>query len=282
MKKCLNCGYERQPKDEGIIQPTECPRCHIIYDKIKDGEEVLKDAAGQKHMGYMKRSKNMPALVYWGLLGFNSRGGAKGFLWLSLILGICCFFFGSAICGILFLLSAAWYSYAIKWADNNSAWSNQVDSHTKPDKRKRKWGYLIFFVFMCVCALILYVPYIGKEKAADTVIESMTPQLKAGMNRNSVTGILEINGFKINTTSPPKKNPENRQIFVKGAGTSMYSWVRYDVFIEYNENGLLKFARFLKSRHSDGQDTSCLIIFEIPSNKNKPYPFPCPADVQEF
>jgi rubredoxin len=33
MTKCLNCGYERQPKDEGIIPPTECPKCGIIYDK---------------------------------------------------------------------------------------------------------------------------------------------------------------------------------------------------------------------------------------------------------
>ena len=35
-KKCLNCGYERQSKDEGITPFTGCPRCHIIYDKIKD------------------------------------------------------------------------------------------------------------------------------------------------------------------------------------------------------------------------------------------------------
>ena len=33
MTVCLNCGYERQPKDEGIIPPTECPKCGIIYDK---------------------------------------------------------------------------------------------------------------------------------------------------------------------------------------------------------------------------------------------------------
>jgi hypothetical protein len=32
----LNFGYERQPKDEGIIPATECPRCGIIYAKIKD------------------------------------------------------------------------------------------------------------------------------------------------------------------------------------------------------------------------------------------------------
>ena len=36
MQKCLNCGYERQPKDGGIIPYTGCPRCHIIYDEIKD------------------------------------------------------------------------------------------------------------------------------------------------------------------------------------------------------------------------------------------------------
>ncbi len=34
MCRCrVNCGYERQPKDEGIIPPTECPRCGIIYAK---------------------------------------------------------------------------------------------------------------------------------------------------------------------------------------------------------------------------------------------------------
>jgi hypothetical protein len=38
MKECLNCGYVRQPKDDefGIVPPTECPRCGIIYDKITD------------------------------------------------------------------------------------------------------------------------------------------------------------------------------------------------------------------------------------------------------
>ena len=49
MKRCLNCGYERQPKDEGIIPATECPRCGILYSKIKDGDKGLKDAAGQQH-----------------------------------------------------------------------------------------------------------------------------------------------------------------------------------------------------------------------------------------
>jgi len=46
MKECLNCGYERQPKDEGIVSAKECPQCGILYDKIKDGNGEFKDAAG--------------------------------------------------------------------------------------------------------------------------------------------------------------------------------------------------------------------------------------------
>lgn len=44
MKKCLNCGYERQPSDDkyGIIPPTECPQCRIIYEKITDSSSKTK------------------------------------------------------------------------------------------------------------------------------------------------------------------------------------------------------------------------------------------------
>jgi len=35
-KKCLNCGYETQPKDGRFVKPRECPRCHIKYAIIKD------------------------------------------------------------------------------------------------------------------------------------------------------------------------------------------------------------------------------------------------------
>ena len=39
MKKCLNCGYERQPRDEStFISTTDCPKCHAIYEK---GERLL-------------------------------------------------------------------------------------------------------------------------------------------------------------------------------------------------------------------------------------------------
>jgi len=37
MKKCLNCGYERQEKDDqyGIIPSTDCPKCGAIYEKVE-------------------------------------------------------------------------------------------------------------------------------------------------------------------------------------------------------------------------------------------------------
>lgn len=47
MKKCLNCGYERQLKDEGTVPATECPRCHIVCDRIKDGGKGLEESADE-------------------------------------------------------------------------------------------------------------------------------------------------------------------------------------------------------------------------------------------
>jgi thiol-disulfide isomerase/thioredoxin len=35
-KKCLNCGYERQPEDESdFIPASECPKCRAIYAKVE-------------------------------------------------------------------------------------------------------------------------------------------------------------------------------------------------------------------------------------------------------
>jgi len=40
-KKCLNCGYERQKKDDKyeFVPSTECPRCHAIYEKVEKFQE---------------------------------------------------------------------------------------------------------------------------------------------------------------------------------------------------------------------------------------------------
>jgi Zn ribbon nucleic-acid-binding protein len=41
MKECINCGYERQPKDDeqGLVPRTECPRCGAIYEKMEKLKE---------------------------------------------------------------------------------------------------------------------------------------------------------------------------------------------------------------------------------------------------
>lgn len=41
-KKCLNCGYERQEKDDKyeIVPSTECPKCGAIYEKV---EKIIRE-----------------------------------------------------------------------------------------------------------------------------------------------------------------------------------------------------------------------------------------------
>ena len=47
MKKCLNCGYERQPEDESeSISSTTCPRCHLAYEEAGASQPVDK---AQRH-----------------------------------------------------------------------------------------------------------------------------------------------------------------------------------------------------------------------------------------
>jgi len=52
-KKCLNCGYERQPEDKSeFIPASECPKCRAIYEKvekfIKEKEEKEKEKEKEK------------------------------------------------------------------------------------------------------------------------------------------------------------------------------------------------------------------------------------------
>ena len=72
MKECLNCGYERQPKDEGIVPATECPRCGILYGKIKDEnkgtgytakQQRIKGGEFQKNVGTTGKAKKSGRLV---------------------------------------------------------------------------------------------------------------------------------------------------------------------------------------------------------------------------
>gem|GEM_PF-3443899 len=72
MKECLNCGYERQPKDEGIVPATECPRCGILYGKIEDEnkgagytakQQRIKGGEFQKNVGTTGKAKKSGHLV---------------------------------------------------------------------------------------------------------------------------------------------------------------------------------------------------------------------------
>jgi len=52
MKKCLNCGYERQPEDEvEFISKTNCPMCHISYEKA-EASQRLEEAKRHYNWGY--------------------------------------------------------------------------------------------------------------------------------------------------------------------------------------------------------------------------------------
>jgi len=73
--------------------------------------------------------KKMPEMVYWGLWGINSRLVAMAFLLGCVILGISSLIAGfvdpKMFLGTGFFLAAAWYWYAIRWADSNSAWNSR-------------------------------------------------------------------------------------------------------------------------------------------------------------
>ena len=59
MKKCPNCGYERQPDDDrhGIIPASECPKCRVIYEKFSEKPAAKKDAPPQKHDSLIEKHR---------------------------------------------------------------------------------------------------------------------------------------------------------------------------------------------------------------------------------
>lgn len=141
---------------------------------------------------------------------------------------------------------------------------------------------LSLIVLIGIMATYYYIVSMEKKTAkVDAEVVFMTSGVKAGMLRNDITNILTDNGFKPNEKSPSVKDPAHRQTFVRIAAKKTFAWVRYDALIEYDGNDRLKTARFLKSNHSDGRDTSCLILYDVPS-RNVTYPASCPADVQNF
>ena len=80
----------------------------------------------------MKRTENMPSLVYWGLWGIRSRAVAVGFLMLSLLLTLLVVYVSVMLNNykyLIFVLAPLWYWYAIKWVDKNASWNSQDNSY---------------------------------------------------------------------------------------------------------------------------------------------------------
>ena len=68
MTKCLNCGYERQPKDEGIIPPTECPKCGIIYDKAVPLKNETLSHGPKQTEGDGREIKKAPTYLFQNII----------------------------------------------------------------------------------------------------------------------------------------------------------------------------------------------------------------------
>jgi len=69
----------------------------------------------------MKKKDGMPALVYWTLVGMNSRL----LTWLCFLISAVCgisLLIKSSVIGVIFFIAAALYLYAIRWVNKNSTW----------------------------------------------------------------------------------------------------------------------------------------------------------------
>lgn len=76
----------------------------------------------------MKKTENMPDLVFIGLLGINSKTSAYTYLFISLALALVSIYLGMKnpifYFGAFFLLASVWYFYCINWVNQNSSWDN--------------------------------------------------------------------------------------------------------------------------------------------------------------
>ena len=54
------------------------------------------------------------------------------------------------------------------------------------------------------------------------------------------------------------------ELFVRSCCQLMFSWTRFDLFIEYDKDDRLEAARYLRSRHADGRDSGSVVIMKIP------------------
>ena len=66
-------------------------------------------------------------MIRLGLWGISKRATAWRFVWLSIVLAAGCIVIGFwnhvFFAGAIWILSALWYLYAIRWVDDNGKWN---------------------------------------------------------------------------------------------------------------------------------------------------------------
>ena len=60
------------------------------------------------------------------------------------------------------------------------------------------------------------------------------------------------------------KPSASEELYVRSCCQVMFSWTRFDLFVQYDNDDRLETARYLRSHHADGRDTSNVLIMKIP------------------
>ena len=74
----------------------------------------------------------------------------------------------------------------------------------------------LVIVALAIAVYFYFVSTTKQYKKADVETSRMAPNLKPGLKRSTVENTLKANGFKINDTSPSKKDPVHRQNLCPG------------------------------------------------------------------
>lgn len=59
-KRCPKCGYQRQPKDDGLVSETECPQCGVIYQKY---EAFIRHKQAEKQNGRKEKGGKVSGFI---------------------------------------------------------------------------------------------------------------------------------------------------------------------------------------------------------------------------
>jgi len=54
------------------------------------------------------------------------------------------------------------------------------------------------------------------------------------------------------------------ELYVRSCCQLMFSWTRFDLFVEYDNDDRLEAAKYLRSHHADGRDSGSVVLMKIP------------------